>query len=110
MDNALTGVAVFRPGAKPAREVRPDQMDPVVVISDLSHVWVVVDAPEQSAAGIVVGDTMLVSFDNLPGQTFKADVTRISPMLDPQMRRVQIRAEIDTPDMKLRPEMFGRSV
>lgn len=104
----ISGV-VAKINVNPGREVRPDQADPVAVISDLSHVWVVVDAPEQSAAGIVVGDTMLVSFDNLPGQMFKAEVTRISPMLDPQMRRVQIRAEIDNPDMKLRPEMFGRA-
>lgn len=93
----------------PGREVKADQADPVVVVSDLSHLWIVVDAPEQSAAGIRVGDTMLASFDNIPGQVFKAEVTRISPLLDPQMRRVQIRAEIDNPDMKLRPEMFGRA-
>lgn len=93
----------------PGREVRSDQPEPVAIVSDLSHVWVIVDAPEQSAAGIRVGDTMLVSFDNLPGQVFKADVTRMSPLLDPKMRRVQIRAEIDNPEMKLRPEMYGRA-
>lgn len=93
----------------PGREVRVDESEPIAIVSDLSHVWVVVDAPEQSAADVRVGDTMLVTFDNLPGQVFKADVTRISPLLDPKMRRVQIRAEIDNPDMKLRPEMFGRA-
>lgn len=93
----------------PGREVRSDQPDPIVVVSDLSHVWIVVDASEQTAASIKVGDAMLVSFDNLPGQVFKAEVTRISPMLDAQMRRVQVRAEIDNPDMKLRPEMYGRA-
>jgi cobalt-zinc-cadmium efflux system membrane fusion protein len=93
----------------PGREVRSDHPEPVAIVSDLSHVWVVVDAPEQSAADVHVGDTMLVTFDNLPGQVFKADVTRISPLLDPKMRRVQIRAEIDNPDMKLKPEMFGRA-
>ena len=93
----------------PGREVRSDQADPVAIVSDLSHVWIVVDASEQTAANIRVGDTMLVSFDNLPDQVFKAGVTRISPMLDAQMRRVQIRAEIDNPDMVLRPEMYGRA-
>ena len=95
--------------ANPGREIRFDQPEPVAIISDLSHVWVIVDASEQSATNIKVGDTMLVSFDNLPGQLFKADVTRISPLLDAQMRRVQIRAEIDNPEMKLRPEMYGRA-
>lgn len=93
----------------PGREVRADQSEPVAIVSDLSHVWIIVDAPEQSAKDIDVGDTMLVSFDNLPGDVFKANVTRISPLLDPKLRRVQIRAEIDNPDMKLRPEMYGRA-
>ena len=93
----------------PGREVRSDQPDPVAVVSDLSHMWVIVDASEQSAAAVRVGDTMLVSFDNLPGEVFKAEVTRISPLLDAQMRRVQIRAEIDNPNMRLRPEMYGRA-
>jgi cobalt-zinc-cadmium efflux system membrane fusion protein len=95
--------------ANPGREIRFDQAEPVAIISDLSHVWVIVDASEQSATNIKVGDAMLVSFDNLPGQVFRADVTRISPLLDAQMRRVQIRAEIDNPEMKLRPEMYGRA-
>lgn len=104
----ISGV-VAQINVNPGREIRSDQTDPVAIVSDLSHVWVIVDAPEQSAAGIRVGDTMLVSFDNLPGQVFKADVTRISPMLDPKMRRVQIRAEIDNLDLRLRPEMYGRA-
>lgn len=93
----------------PGREIRSDQADPVAIVSDLSHVWIVVDASEQAAANIRVGNTMLVSFDNLPNQVFKADVTRVSPVLDAQMRRVQIRAEIDNPEMLLRPEMYGRA-
>ena len=93
----------------PGREIRFDQPDPIAIVSDLSHVWIIVDASEQSASVIKIGDTMLVSFDNLPGEVFKADVTRISPMLDAQMRRVQIRAEIDNSEMKLRPEMYGRA-
>lgn len=95
--------------ANPGREIRFDQPEPVAIVSDLSHVWLIVDASEQSATNIKIGDTMLVSFDNLPGQVFKADVTRISPLLDAQMRRVQIRAELDNPDLKLRPEMYGRA-
>lgn len=104
----ITGM-VASISVNPGREVRSDQPEPLAVVSDLSHMWIIVDAAEQSAAAVKVGDTMLVSFDNLPGEVFKADVTRISPLLDARMRRVQIRAEIDNPDMKLRPEMYGRA-
>jgi cobalt-zinc-cadmium efflux system membrane fusion protein len=70
---------------------------------------VLVDAPEQAASGIRVDDILLVSFDSLPGQVFKAKVTRVSPVLDSQMRRVQVRAELDNSDLRLRPEMYGRA-
>lgn len=104
----LSGV-IARVTINPGKEVRSDQNDPLVVVSDLSHLWIIVDAPEQSASGIHVGDLMMVTFDTLPGQVFRAEVTRVSPILDPQMRRVMIRAELDNPDMSLRPEMFGRA-
>ena len=93
----------------PGREIRSDQSDPLFVITDLGHLWVIVDAPEQSAGSIHIGDVLLVAFDSLPGQVFKASVTRVSPVLDSQMRRVQIRAELDNADLKLRPEMYGRA-
>jgi cobalt-zinc-cadmium efflux system membrane fusion protein len=93
----------------PGREIRADQPDPLFVVTDLNHLWVLVDAPEQAASGIRVGDVLLVSFDSLPGQVFKANVTRVSPVLDAQMRRVQIRAELDNSDLRLRPEMYGRA-
>jgi cobalt-zinc-cadmium efflux system membrane fusion protein len=93
----------------PGREIRSDQADPLFVITDLGHLWVVVDAPEQAASGIRVEDVLLVSFDSLPSQVFKAKVTRVSPVLDSQMRRVQIRAELDNSDLRLRPEMYGRA-
>ena len=93
----------------PGKEIRSDQAEPLFVITDLGHLWVLVDAPEQAASGIRVDDILLVSFDSLPGQVFKAKVTRVSPVLDSQMRRVQVRAELDNSDLRLRPEMYGRA-
>ena len=93
----------------PGKEIRSDQAEPLFVITDLGRLWVLVDAPEQAASGIRVDDILLVSFDSLPGQVFKAKVTRVSPVLDSQMRRVQVRAELDNSDLRLRPEMYGRA-
>lgn len=93
----------------PGKEIRSDQAEPLFVITDLGHLWVLVDAPEQAASGIRVDNILLVSFDSLPGQVFKAKVTRVSPVLDSQMRRVQVRAELDNSDLRLRPEMYGRA-
>lgn len=104
----VTGV-VASANINPGREIRADQPDPLFIVTDMGHLWVLVDAPEQAAGAIRLGDMLLVSFDSLPGQVFKATVTRVSPVLDSQMRRVQIRAELDNADLKLRPEMYGRA-
>lgn len=95
--------------ANPGTEVRPDSAAPLFVISDLSHLWVQVDVPERLISRVQSGNPLLLNFDAFPGQSFFATITRIAPMLDPNVRRVQVRAEIDNPDGRLRPAMFARA-
>lgn len=95
--------------ANPGTEVRPDQAVPLFVISNLSHLWVQVDVPERLISQVQTGNLLLLNFDAFPGKSFLASITRIAPVLDPNVRRVQVRAEIDNADGKLRPEMFARA-
>lgn len=94
--------------ANPGLEVRPD-MAPLFVISNLSHLWVLVDVPERLISRVQSGNPLQLNFDAFPGKSFLASITRIAPVLDPNVRRVQVRAEIDNPDGMLRPEMFARA-
>ncbi|MFH1239519.1 MAG: efflux RND transporter periplasmic adaptor subunit [bacterium] len=41
-----------------------------------------------------------------PGEIFKGKIRAITPILDPATRSVQVRAEIENPEHKLKPEMF----
>lgn len=95
--------------ANPGTEVRPDQSAPLFVISNLSHLWVLVDIPEYLVGQVRAGNPLLLAFDAFPGESFLATITRIAPQLDPNVRRVQVRAEIDNPDSRLRPAMFARA-
>ncbi|SFU27670.1 membrane fusion protein, cobalt-zinc-cadmium efflux system [Nitrosomonas eutropha] len=95
--------------ANPGLEVRPDMAVPLFVISNLSHLWVLVDVPERLISRVQSGNPLLLNFDAFPGKSFLASITRIAPVLDPNVRRVQVRAEIDNPDGTLRPEMFARA-
>lgn len=95
--------------ANPGTEVRPDQPAPLFVISNLSHLWVLVDIPEYLIGRVHAGNPLLLAFDAFPGESFIATITRIAPQLDPNVRRVQVRAEIDNPDGRLRPAMFARA-
>jgi len=94
--------------ANPGSEARPDQAAPLFVVSDLGRLWVLVDVPERLASRIRTGEPLLVAVDAFPGETFRARVTRVAPQLDPNVRRVQVRAEIANADGRLRPEMFAR--
>lgn len=89
-------------------EVRPDAPNPLFVITDPEHVWVVVDLPEQQIGKVRVGQPISVEVDAYPNEFFPGKVTIISETLDPIMRRFQVRCDVDNSQHKLKPEMFAR--
>ncbi|CDG83207.1 efflux RND transporter periplasmic adaptor subunit [Janthinobacterium agaricidamnosum] len=92
----------------PGLEVRPDLPAPLFVISDLGHLWVMVDVPERYAGAIRAGQAVSVETDAYPGRHFDATVERVGLALDPATRRVQVRCAIANPDLTLKPEMYAR--
>jgi len=92
----------------PGLEVRPDLPNALFVVTDLSHLWVLVDVPERSAAAIHTGQAVAIETDAYPDQRFAATVERVGLTLDPGTRRIQVRCVVDNPDFKLKPEMFAR--
>lgn len=89
-------------------EVRPDAVNPLFVITDPLHLWVQIDLPERQLNKINLGDLVSVEVDAYPGEIFQGKVTVIGGALDPFTRRIQVRCELDNPNLKLKPEMFAR--
>ncbi len=89
-------------------EVRPDATNPLFVITNPKHVWVVVDLPEQQIGKVRVGQPIAVEVDAYPNEIFSGKVRVISETLDPVMRRFQVRCDVDNSQHKLKPEMFAR--
>ncbi len=81
----------------------------LVEIDDLSAVWVILDAYEQDLSRVRIGQSVDIVADALPGETFKATVRFIDPVLNPQTRTVAVRAELDNPGNKLKPDMLVRA-
>ncbi|WP_369415212.1 efflux RND transporter periplasmic adaptor subunit [Belliella calami] len=75
-------------------------------IVDLSNVWVMLDAYESDLGPIRKGDALSFQVSAYPGKEFKAKVTYIDPVLNPDTRTVGIRAEATNRDFELKPEMF----
>ncbi|MBC7376719.1 MAG: efflux RND transporter periplasmic adaptor subunit [Burkholderiaceae bacterium] len=89
-------------------EMRPDQANPAFVVSDLRHLWIIIDTPESFLPQMAIGQAVSVEPMALPGKTFRGRITSISASVDPGTRRVQARAEVDNPGGLLRPDMYAR--
>jgi Cu(I)/Ag(I) efflux system membrane fusion protein len=75
-------------------------------IVDLSNVWVMLDAYESDLGKIRKGDDLNFQVSAYPGKEFKAKVTYIDPVLNPDTRTVGVRAEAVNRNFELKPEMF----
>ncbi|WP_036169347.1 efflux RND transporter periplasmic adaptor subunit [Massilia sp. 9096] len=90
------------------QEVRPDQANALLVISDLRRVWAIADVPERVAVHLHPGQPVALETDAWPGETFHGVIGRIGVAVDPATRRVQVRCELDNADGRLKPDMFAR--
>jgi len=55
-----------------------------------------------------VGVPVVVRVDVFPGETFAGEVVRMGAELDPSTRTLEVVAEIENQDLRLRPGLFGR--
>jgi len=103
----LSGVVSERT-ANPGMEVRPDAPNPLFVVTDPAHLWVIVDLPERNLGALHAGQGVEVEVDAYPNRRFPARVAAVAEVLDPATRRVQVRCVLDNPQRLLKPEMYAR--
>jgi membrane fusion protein, heavy metal efflux system len=80
---------------------------PVFSIGNLTTVWLLANVREDDAPLMQVGAPVEVRVLALPGRVFKAKLTYVAPAIDPTLRRLPVRAEVENPDFILKPEMFA---
>lgn len=76
-------------------------------IVDLNRLWVLLDAYQEDIPFIEVGDKIEIDVSSLTDKKFTARISYIDPVIDPQTRVADLRAEIGNPDGMLKPEMFA---
>jgi cobalt-zinc-cadmium efflux system membrane fusion protein len=103
----IDGVVVER-AVNPALEVGPGMPAPLFVVTDPNRLWLMLDVPEALLAQVRLGLHVDVESDAFPGEHFNAIVTQRGQTVDPDTRRVAVRARLDNPQGKLLPEMFVR--
>ena len=74
-------------------------------VGDLSTVWLVGNVREADAGLVHPGDQVQVQVPAYPQETFQAEVTYVSSVIDPVTHRLVIGAEIRNAGEKLKPNM-----
>lgn len=80
---------------------------PLFLIGDLSKVWLVANAREESAPFLRKGDIVEVSLYAIPGKIYRAKLVYVAASVDPNTHRLPVRAELDNPGNELKPEMMA---
>jgi cobalt-zinc-cadmium efflux system membrane fusion protein len=74
-------------------------------ISDLSHVWIVCDVYENDQPFVRIGEFADIHLNAYPNRVFRARISNIAPILDPNIRTAKVRLEVENPGL-LRIGMF----
>jgi Cu(I)/Ag(I) efflux system membrane fusion protein len=79
-------------------------------ITDLSMVWVMVDAYESDLARVRVGMAATLTLPAYANREFRGSVQFIDPMLDPSTRTVKVHLHFANPLGELMPQLYGEVV
>ena len=92
-----------------AQRVSPDAAEPLIVVADLSTVWVVADLFEADAQSITEGALAKVSSPSIPDvAALDGKVEMVSAVVDPAKHTIPIRVRLDNPGKALRPHVYAQ--
>lgn len=87
------------------RYINPDQA--TYKIADLSTIWALGEIFEYEVPQVHVGQTVEIEFPyGLSSRSIQGKVSFIAPNVDPQTRRVKIRAEVPNDKLELKADTF----
>ncbi len=81
--------------------------EPLMIIADLSTVWVTANIQEKDIRFVEPGADVVARFSAYPGETWEGTVLFVSDILDQETRTTRVRIEFENQDNKLKPGMFA---
>ena len=82
--------------------------DKVVTLQAIDPILVDFRVPQQQLARITVGQTLHVTTDAFPNETFEGKVTALDPRVDTTSRNFQVEASVNNSSRRLLPGMFAK--
>lgn len=87
--------------------VQPGAGDPLLMIADLSAVWVNADLYEDQLASVRAGAPVKIQTPAYPDETFSARVDQVGSTVDPDKHTVAVRCVVANRSGRLKPGMFA---
>ena len=81
---------------------------PLVQLDKVDSLQVSFSVPELQQAAVSGAREVEIAADALPGERFTATVSALNPVIDVNGRALQVRAQLDNREMKLRPGLLVR--
>jgi cobalt-zinc-cadmium efflux system membrane fusion protein len=105
----ITGRVTARTAA-PGDFVQPGNVPAPYSVADISRIWMNASVTESDMPQVRKGQPVHVSVMAFPGRVFDGEISMVGAMVDPQLHRGLVRAEIDDPTHELLPGMFASFV
>jgi cobalt-zinc-cadmium efflux system membrane fusion protein len=96
--------------AAPGDFVQPGTVPAPYSVADISRIWMNASVTESDMPLVRKGQRIQVAVMAFPGRVFAGEVSTVGAMVDPQLHRGLVRAEIDDPEHELLPGMFASFV
>jgi len=96
--------------AAPGVFVQPGNVPAPYSVADISRLWLNASVTESDMPLVRTGQEIRVSVMAFPQRVFEGRISAVGSMVDPQLHRGLVRAEIDDPKHELLPGMFAAFV
>ena len=85
-----------------------DPTKQLFVIGDFHSVWIKADVYEKDVSKVSCGQPIMLELDSFPGEQFHGTLNYVADSISPDTRTLNVRAEVENPNLKLKPKMFSR--
>ncbi|HEY5373831.1 MAG TPA: efflux RND transporter periplasmic adaptor subunit [Polyangiaceae bacterium] len=92
----------------PGQELSPGSETALMLVADLSTVWVVADLFESDSDGVLPGVPARVTITSLPGVVLDGKVDMVSAVVDAERHTVPVRVRLDNADGRLKPNTYAK--
>lgn len=102
----MAGIVVEK-NIYPGRELNSDlSATPLVVVSDPSNLWAVLEASEIDIGRFDIGSEVTLQNNTLVNEKLVGTIIQIADFVDPVTRTIKVRVNVPNQQRKLRAEMF----